>query len=116
VRTINYALKEPADQKGAFTKEMLEVQKIVLHFYDDKGTNIKDKVVFPSLKASEDLLPDSSNVQVDGKEGSGKAVDGALGEALFDIQNSDPCNFVKVNWFSGMHYKMGRPQFSWTVN
>jgi len=108
VRTINYALKEPADQKGAFTKEMLEVQKIVLHFYDDKGTNIKDKVVFPSLKASEDLLPDSSNVQVDGKEGSGKAVDGALGEALFDIQNSDPCNFVKVNWFSGMHYKTAR--------
>ena len=79
-RTIYYVLKEPADQKAPFTKEMLKVQKIVLHFYDDKGTKIKDKTVFPYAKASEDSLPDSSDVPVEGKEvwgdGTGKPANG----------------------------------------
>ncbi|MCF7957537.1 MAG: HEAT repeat domain-containing protein [Phycisphaerae bacterium] len=59
VRTIYYALKDPVFRKSPFTKEMLEVQKIVLHFYDDKGVNVKNRVVFPSGKASEDEIKSS---------------------------------------------------------
>jgi len=34
--------------------------------------------------------------------------DEALGEALFDAKYSDPRNFVRLKWFSGMPYKTAR--------
>ena len=81
VRTINYVLKQSADQKGPFTKEMLKVQKIVLHFYDDKGKHIKDKAVFPSGKASEDLKEPKASDTLNSRSDEEPAVPVAAKEA-----------------------------------
>lgn len=46
LRTVYYALKDPS-APPPFTKEMLAVQKVVLYFYDDNGTMVRTKSIYP---------------------------------------------------------------------
>ncbi|MHC4477955.1 MAG: hypothetical protein ACYTEL_20150 [Planctomycetota bacterium] len=46
LQTIYYTLKNPARQPP-FSKEMLTVQKLTLHFYDDNGKVIRTRSLYP---------------------------------------------------------------------
>ncbi|UCE48223.1 MAG: hypothetical protein JSW47_21815, partial [Phycisphaerales bacterium] len=49
LQTIYYTPKDPT-AKPPFAKDMLVVQKVVLHFYDDKAREISTRSILPSLK------------------------------------------------------------------
>jgi hypothetical protein len=47
LRTVYYTLKDPS-APPRFTKEMLTPQRVVLHFYDENGGEIRTESIFPS--------------------------------------------------------------------
>jgi hypothetical protein len=62
LRTVYYALKRQAStnetsgepySKGPYTKDMLALQRVVLHFYDDKGSEVFAEDHFPGVKTPE---------------------------------------------------------------
>jgi hypothetical protein len=51
LQTIYYRLKDPAEQPP-FTKEMLTVQTLTLHFYNENGKEIRKEDYLPAPKAN----------------------------------------------------------------
>jgi hypothetical protein len=64
VQTIYYTLKDRSAQPP-FTREMLTVQKTVLHFYDEKGREIRTEDYFPAPKADVGTATEAEVVQYD---------------------------------------------------